>query len=82
MLYLCPHNIVYYIYVASTEIGATLWHPNLGHMSEKRMQILRSRKLLPYLKQVSLEFYENRVYGKCKRVRFLRVEKQNKSEKL
>ena len=32
--------------------------------------------------QVSLEFCENCVYGKQKRVRFLRVGKQKKSEKL
>ena len=51
-------------------------------MSEKWMQILHSRKLLPYMKKVSLEFYENYVYGKQKIVRFLRVRKQKKSEKL
>ena len=34
------------------------------------------------LKQVSLDFYENCVYGKQKRVIFLGVGKQNKSEKL
>ena len=51
-------------------------------MSVKGMHILHSRKLLPYLKQVSLELCKNRVYGKHKRVRFLRVGKQNKSEKL
>ena len=58
-LYLCPHNTDYSIYVAFTEIGAALWHHRLGHMSEKGMQILHSRKLLPNLKQVSLEFCEN-----------------------
>ena len=51
-------------------------------MSEKGMQILHSRKLLPNMKQVSSELYENYVYGKPKRVRFLRVGKQKKSEKL
>ena len=49
-LYLCPHNTDYYISVASTEIGAALWHHRLGHMSENEMEILHSRKLLPYLK--------------------------------
>ena len=39
-LYLYPHNTNYSISVASTEIGATLWHHRLGHMSEKGMQIL------------------------------------------
>ena len=51
-------------------------------MSEKGMQILHSRKLLLDLKQVSLEFCENCVYGKQKRVIFLSVGKQKKSKKL
>ena len=51
-------------------------------MSEKGMHILHSRKLLLDLKQVSLELCENCVYGKQKRVRFLRVGKHKKSEKL
>ena len=51
-------------------------------MGEKEMQILHSRKLLPDLKQLSLEFCENFVYGNHKRVRFIRVGKQKKSEKL
>ena len=59
-----------------------LWHHRLGHMSEKGMQILHSRNLLLDLKQVSLEFCEKCVYGKQKRVRFLRVGKHKKSEKL
>ena len=81
-LYLCPHNTDYYISVASTKTGATLWNHRLGHMSEKGMQILHSRKLLPDMKKVSLEFCENCVYGKHKRFKFLRFGKQNKSEKL
>ena len=51
-------------------------------MSEKGMQIPHSRKSLPDLKQVSLEFCENYVYGKQKRDIFLRVGKQKRSEKL
>ena len=51
-------------------------------MSEKGMQILRSRKLLLGLKQIDFEFCENCVYGKQKRVRFLRAGKEKKSEKL
>ena len=51
-------------------------------MSEKGMQITHSSKFLPDLKQVSLEFCENRVYGKQKGVIFIRVGKQKKSEKL
>ena len=80
--YLCPHNTDHSISLASTGTDTTLWHHKLGHMSEKGMQILHSRKLLPDWKQVSLEFYENCVYGKQKRVRFLRVGKQKKNENL
>ena len=50
-------------------------------MSEKGMQILHSRNLLPGLKHVDLKLCENCVYGKQKRVRFLRVGKE-KIEKL
>ena len=34
MLYLYPHNNDYSISVASTKIGAALWHHRLRHMSE------------------------------------------------
>ena len=81
-LYLCPHNTDYSISVASIEIGVALWHHRFGHMSEKGMMILHSRKLLLDLKLVCLEFCENGVYGKQKRIRFLRVGKPKKSEKL
>jgi hypothetical protein len=46
------------------------------------MQILHKRNLLPNLKQIDLDFYEHCVYGKQKRVRFLRVGKEKKSERL
>ena len=36
-MYLCPHNIDYSIFVASTKTGSVLWHRRLGHMSEKGM---------------------------------------------
>lgn len=51
-------------------------------MSEKGMKILHSRNLLPGLKNVDLDLCENCIYGKQKRVRFLRVGKEKKSEKL
>ena len=63
-LYLCPHDTHYSIHVDSIETSAVLCHHRIGHMSEKGMQILHSRKLLPDLKRVSLEFCENCVYGK------------------
>jgi hypothetical protein len=81
-LYLCTGNIDSSISLASTGVDTTLWNHNLGHMSEKGMQILEKRNLLLDLKQIDLDFYEHRVYGKHKRVRFLRVGKEKKSERL
>jgi len=46
------------------------------------MQIIQSRKLFLGLKHVDLDFYENCVYGKQKGVKFIRVWKEKKSEKL
>ena len=46
------------------------------------MKILHSRNLLPGLKNVDLDLCENYIYGKHKRFIFLRVGKENKSEKL
>jgi hypothetical protein len=51
-------------------------------MSEKWMHIIHKRNLLPYLKQIDLDFREHCVYGKQKRVKFLRVRKEKKSERL
>jgi hypothetical protein len=46
------------------------------------MQILRKRKFLPDLKQIDLDLCEHCVYGKKKRVIFLRVRKEKKIERL
>jgi hypothetical protein len=51
-------------------------------MSEKGIQILHKIFFFPDLKQIDLYFCEHCVYGKQKRVIFLRVRKQNKSEML
>ena len=53
-----------------------------GHGYSMGMQILHKRKLLPELKQIDLDFCEHCVYGKQKRVIFLRVGKENKIERL
>jgi len=81
-LYLCIGNFISSIYLASTGVDTTLWHYRLENMSEKGMQILHKRNLLSDLKQIDLEFCEHRVYEKMKRVRFIRVGKEKKSEKL
>jgi hypothetical protein len=81
-LYLCTGNTDSSIYLASTGVDIELWHHRLGNMSEKGMQILHKINLFPYLKQIDLDFCEHCVYGKHKRVIFLRVEKEKKSERL
>jgi hypothetical protein len=81
-LYLCTGNTDSSISLASTGVDTTLWHHRLGHMSEKGMQILHKINLLPDLKQIDLDFCEHCVYGKQKRVRFLRVGKEKKNERL
>ena len=67
-MYLCKCTTNSSIALASAGIDTPLWHHRLGHTSEKGMQILQSRKLLPGLKQIDLEFCEHCVYGKEKRV--------------
>jgi hypothetical protein len=46
------------------------------------MQILHKRKLFPGIKQIDLYFCEHCVYGKQKRVKFLKVGKEKKIERL
>jgi hypothetical protein len=74
-LYLCTCNTESSISLASTGVDTTLWNHRLGHMSDKGMQILHKINLLPYLKKNYLDFFEHCLYGKQKRVIFLRVEK-------
>ena len=54
--------------VSEEESGPTqLWHQRLGHMSEKGLQVLMNRKLLPNLKTLNFVFCKHCIYGKqCK----------------
>ena len=81
-LYLCTVNAQPSIYGASTKVDVAVWHHWLGHMSAKGMQILQAKNLLPGLKKVDLEFCEDCVFGKQKRVRFLKLRNEKKSKKL
>jgi hypothetical protein len=74
-IYLCTSNIYSSICLASTRVDTLLWHHRLGNMVEKGMHILQKIIFLPDLKQIDLDFFELYVYGKHKRVIFLRVEK-------
>jgi hypothetical protein len=61
-LYLCIGNIDSSLSLDSTGVDTTLWNHRLGNMSEKGMQILHKKNLLPYLKQIYLYFCEHCVY--------------------
>ena len=74
-LYLCNGISNFVNALTSKGADATLWHHRLGHMSEKGMKILHSRNLLTGLNNNDLDFCENCIYGKQKRVIFLRVRK-------
>jgi len=77
-LYLCNGISNSVNVLTPTGEDLALWHHRLRHMGEKGMQILHSRNLFPGLKHVDLKFCENCVYGKQKRVRFLKVGKEKK----
>ena len=51
-------------------------------MSAKGIKILHDKKLLPGLKDVNLKFCENCVFGKQRRVTFLKTKHEKKSKKL
>ncbi|KAK3005813.1 hypothetical protein RJ639_017562 [Escallonia herrerae] len=60
----------------------TLWHHRLGHLSESGMKILHSKNALPGMKNIQLDFCEDCVYGKQKRVSLRRDGKEKKIERL
>ena len=51
-------------------------------MSEKGMKVLHSKNFLPGLKCVNMDLCESCVYGKQKRVSFVKTRKENKRVKL
>lgn len=61
---------------------STLWHYRLGHLGEEGVKELHSRKLLPGLKKIEMDFCESCIYGKQKAVSFQLKGKKNKSKKL
>jgi hypothetical protein len=81
-LYLCTDNTDSYISLSSTVVDRTIWYNRFRHMSEKWMHILHKINLFPDLKQIDLDLSEHCVDGKQKRVKFLRVGKERKSERL
>ena len=70
------------IAVAEVGIDASLWHPKLGHMSEKGMKMLLSKEKLPELKSINFDMCESYILGKQKRVSFLKIGRTPKIGKL
>ena len=69
------------ISVASSEADTWVQHQRLGHMNKKGIKVVLSKDKLVGLKFVELDFCENYVYGKQKRVSFSMVRKTSKAEK-
>ena len=55
--------------IVAVDFDTTLWYNRLGHMSEKGLKVLHSKKVLSGLKCVNMDFYEICVYGKRRRRR-------------
>ena len=70
------------IVVAEASTNTNLWHRRLGHMSEKGMKILLSRRKLPELKSIDFDMCESCILGKEKKVSFLKTGRTPKVEKL
>ena len=64
--------------IVVVDFDIVLWHNILGHMSEKHMKLIHSKKVLLGLKCVNMDFCESCVYGKQKRVSFVKTGKENK----
>ena len=50
--------------IVAVDFEIVLRHNGLGHMSEKGMKLIHSKKVLPGLKCVNIDFCESFVYGK------------------
>ena len=70
------------IRVADASTNTSLWHHRLGHMSEKGMEMLLSKRKLPELKSIDFDMCESCILGKQKNVSFLKTSKTPKVEKL
>ena len=70
------------IRVADASTNTSLWHHRLGHISEKGMEMLLSKRKLPELKSIDFDMCESCILGKQKNVSFLKTSKTPKAEKL
>jgi len=67
---------------AIEKISTELWHNRLGHMSEKDMQILAKKSLLPGKEGTTLETCDDCLAGKQHQISFKRSSHSTKSNVL
>ena len=68
--------------LAKEEISTDLWHKCLGHMNEKGLKIIAGKSLLPSLKSYNLDLCEHCIYGRQRRVSFLKSGHERKTDLL
>ena len=68
------------ISVAASDIDANTWHHRLGHMSEKGMKTMLTKGKLPEFKPIDLDFCEDCIYEKQRKVSFSKVKKSLKAK--
>ena len=59
--------------VVNSAANSDLWHCRPRHMSEKGMKVLHSKGRLPDLKFVGHNLYEGCIFGKQKKVSFVKI---------
>ena len=70
------------IIITDASTDTSLWHRRLGHMSEKGMKMLLSKRKLPELKSIDFDMCESCILGKQKNVSFLKTGRTPKADKL
>ena len=75
-------NLENIVAVADADGKSNLWHQRLCHMSEKGMKTLLSKGKLPDLKNVDVGLCEDCIFGKQKKVSFIKIGKTPKTERL
>ncbi|KAE8664067.1 hypothetical protein F3Y22_tig00112857pilonHSYRG00227 [Hibiscus syriacus] len=75
-------NLENIIAVTDADRKSNLWHQRLGHMSEKVMKTLLSKRKLSDLKNVDVGICEDCIFGKQKKVSFAKIGKTLKAEML
>ena len=66
----CPRDI---IAIADVSTNTSQWHCRLGHISEKMMKMLLSKRKLSELKSIDFDMCESCILGKQKKVSFLKL---------